>query len=151
MTTREQWKAKTDRLERARIKAEEFVAAGGDLKSEEAVPLGLEMINACNEVTTLFGHPILKPIGEGKISPGAYLQQQITERSRKVAKSNNAAGYVAMWPEAVKEVLARFPNLSPSEKAALRGTVEGQIHSMGSRTHQDFTAALQAVARILGS
>ena len=85
------------------------------------------------------------------ISPGAFLQQRITEMSRKVAKSNNAAGYVTMWPEAVKEVLAKFPNLSPDEKAALRGNVDGQIHSMGGRTHQDFTAALHAVARILGS
>jgi hypothetical protein len=86
-----------------------------------------------------------------QMSPGAYLRQRITERSRKVAKSNNAAGYVAMWPEAVKEVLAKFPNLSPDEKAALRGNVDGQIHSMGGRTNHDFTAALQAVARILGS
>jgi hypothetical protein len=85
------------------------------------------------------------------ISPGAFLQQRITEMSRKVAKSNNSAGYVAMWPEAVKEVLAKFPNLSPAEKMALRGSVDGQIHSMGARTKEDFTAALQAVARILGS
>jgi hypothetical protein len=90
-------------------------------------------------------------MNEEKISPGVFLQQQITERSRKVAKSNNAAGYVAMWPEAVKEVLTKFPNLSPDEKAALRGNVDGQIHSMGARTKQDCTAALQAVARILGS
>jgi hypothetical protein len=89
-------------------------------------------------------------MNEKKLSPGAYLQQRITERSRKVAKSNNTAGYVAMWPEAVKEVLAKFPNLSPDEKEALRGNVDGQIHSMGGRTHQDFTAALEAVARILG-
>ena len=90
-------------------------------------------------------------MNEEKISPGAYLQRQITKRSRKVAKRNNAAGYVAMWPEAVKEVLAKFPNLPPAEKAALRGNVDGQIHSMGGRTHQDFTAALHAVARIFGS
>ena len=90
-------------------------------------------------------------MNEEKISPGAFLQQQITQRSRKVAKSNNAAGYVAMWPEAVKEVLAKFPNLSPTDKAALRGNVDGQIHSMGARTKQDCTSALQAVARILGS
>jgi hypothetical protein len=90
-------------------------------------------------------------MNEEKISPGAYLQQRITERSRKVAKSNNATGYVAMWPEAVKEVLARFPSLSAAEKAALRGNVDGQIHSMGGRTNQDFTAALHAIARILGS
>jgi hypothetical protein len=90
-------------------------------------------------------------MNEENISPGAYLQQRITERSRKVARSNIAAGYVAMWPEAVKEVLAKFPNLSPADKAALRGNVDGQIHSMGGRTNQDFTAALHAVARILGS
>ena len=90
-------------------------------------------------------------MNEEKVSPGTFLLQQITQRSRKVAKSNNAAGYVAMWPEAVKEVLAKFPNLSLAEKAALRGNVDGQIHSMGARTKQDFTAALQAVARILGS
>jgi hypothetical protein len=90
-------------------------------------------------------------MNEEQISPGAYLQKRITERSRKVAKSNNAAGYVTMWPEAVKEVLAKFPNLSPDERAALRGNVDGQIHSMGGRTHRDFTAALQSVARILGS
>jgi hypothetical protein len=90
-------------------------------------------------------------MNEKIISPGAFLQQQITERSRKVAKSNDAAGYVAMWPEAVKEVLAKFPNLSPDEKAALRGSVDGQIHTMGARTHQDCTAALQSVARIFGA
>jgi hypothetical protein len=62
MTTREEWQAKTDLLERARIKAEEFVAAGGDLKSKEAEPLGMELIRAFNEVSTLFGHPILKAL-----------------------------------------------------------------------------------------
>jgi hypothetical protein len=61
MTTREEWKEKTDRLERARLKAEEFVAAGGDLKSKEAVPLGVELIHAFNEVSMQFGRPILKP------------------------------------------------------------------------------------------
>jgi hypothetical protein len=90
-------------------------------------------------------------MNDEQISPGAYFQRQITERSRKVAKSNNAAGYVAMWPEAVKEVLAKFPSLSSAEKSALRGYVEGQIHSMSTRTRQDFTAAVQAVAQILGS
>ena len=90
-------------------------------------------------------------MNEEQMTPGAYLQRRITERLRKVAKRNNAAGYVAMWPEAVKEVLTKFTNLSPADKAALRGNVDGQIHSMGGRTHQDFTAALQAVAQILGS
>jgi hypothetical protein len=64
MTSKEEWAAKTARLERAGKAAEAFVAAGGDLKSKEAVPLGMELINAFNEVSTLFGHPILKPIDE---------------------------------------------------------------------------------------
>jgi hypothetical protein len=51
-------------LERARKAAEAFVAAGGDLKSKEAVPLGIEMINAFNELSTLFGHPILTRLDE---------------------------------------------------------------------------------------
>ncbi len=90
-------------------------------------------------------------MSDEQISPGAYLQKRIVQRTRKVAKTNNSAGYVSMWPEAVKEVLAKFPTLSSAEKSALRCYVEGQIHSMSTRTRQDFTAAVQAVAQILGS
>ncbi len=153
MTTKEEWKAKTDRLERARVKAEEFVAAGGDLKSKEAVPLGLEMINAFNELSTLFGHPILKDLNEEPKAPGTYLQQRIEQKTREVAKTRNNAGLVAMWPEAVKEVLVKFPSLSPAEKSALRSNVEGQVQLLCTRTGSDphmFAPALQEVARILG-
>ena len=81
MTSKEEWKAKTDRLERARLKAEEFVAAGGDLKSKDAVPIGMELVNAFNEVSTLFGHPILKDIGAQSSTPGGYLQQVIDQET----------------------------------------------------------------------
>jgi hypothetical protein len=54
------FQAKSDRAHAARIKAEEFVAAGGDLRSKEAAPLGLEMIQAWNDLCTEFGHPTLK-------------------------------------------------------------------------------------------
>jgi hypothetical protein len=64
-TSKEELQAKIKRLEAARIKTEEFVAAGGDLKSNEAVPLGMEMIHAFNDLSTEFGHPILKKI-DGK-------------------------------------------------------------------------------------
>jgi hypothetical protein len=57
--------AKTKRLEEVGSKAEAFVAAGGDLKSPEAVPLGMELIHAFNDLSTEFGHPILTKI-EGK-------------------------------------------------------------------------------------
>jgi hypothetical protein len=53
---------KTARLETARKKVEAFVAAGGDLKSPEAVPLGLELLQAFDEVAKEFGPGILKPI-----------------------------------------------------------------------------------------
>jgi len=46
----------------ARIAAAEFVEKGGDLSSKEAVPIELELLNAFNEVSTEFGHPILKDI-----------------------------------------------------------------------------------------
>jgi hypothetical protein len=85
-------------------------------------------------------------------SPGTYLHERIGEWSRKVAKTNNSAGYVAMWPEITKEVLAKFPNLSPAEKATLLGTIHDQIQLLAKRTGQDqhgFTSALDEVARIL--
>jgi hypothetical protein len=60
-------------------------------------------------------------------SLGTFLQERIGDWSRRVAKTNNSAGYIAMWPEVVKEVLATFPNLSPAEKAALLGTIHDQM------------------------
>ncbi len=92
-------------------------------------------------------------MSEDLLSPGIYLQQRIEQRSREVANTRNDAGYVGMWPEAVKEVLAKYPSLSPAEKASLRANVEGQVQLMCARTRRDphmLTPALQEVARILG-
>ncbi len=92
-------------------------------------------------------------MSEELLSPGIYLQQRIEQRSREVAKTRNDAGCVAMWPEAVKEILAKYPSLSSAEKASLRDNVEGQVQLMCTRTRRDphmFTPALQEVARILG-
>lgn len=92
-------------------------------------------------------------MSEEPITPGTYLQQLIEQKSREVAKTQNTAGYFAMWPEAVREVLAKFPSLSPAEKTNLRRNVEGQVKMMCKRTRRDphmFTPALQEVARILG-
>ena len=55
-------------------------------------------------------------MNEEHMTPGAYLQRRITERSRKVAKSNNAAGYVAMWPEAVRKYWRNFQIFHPPIK-----------------------------------
>ncbi|MGC0777465.1 MAG: hypothetical protein WCD68_09685 [Candidatus Acidiferrum sp.] len=53
---------KTARLETARKSVEAFVAAGGDLKSKEAVPVGLELVNALADLAKEFGYEILKPM-----------------------------------------------------------------------------------------
>jgi hypothetical protein len=53
---------KTARLEAARKKVEAFVSAGGDLKSPEAVPVGLEIVNACADIAKDFGYEIIRPI-----------------------------------------------------------------------------------------
>jgi hypothetical protein len=53
---------KLARLERARKRIEEFVEQGGDIKSDEAAPLGMELVLAANEVGKTLGYEILKPI-----------------------------------------------------------------------------------------
>jgi hypothetical protein len=85
--------------------------------------------------------------------PGTYFQERIALKTRQVAMRHNDAGLIAMWPEAVREVLAKFPELSAGERASLRGNVEGQIKLLCDRTGKSphaFTPALQEVARILG-
>jgi len=59
-TNKEEFLAKVNRAHAARIQAEEFVRAGGDLKSEEATPLSVEMLEAWNELATEFAHTVLK-------------------------------------------------------------------------------------------
>lgn len=53
---------KTARLEAARKKVEAFIAAGGDLKSPAAVPVGMELLKAFADLAKEFGYEILKPI-----------------------------------------------------------------------------------------
>ena len=53
-TNKEQFQAKVNRAHAARIEAEKFVVAGGDLHSDEAVPLSVEMIAAWDDLLTEF-------------------------------------------------------------------------------------------------
>ncbi len=53
---------KSDRLKAARERLEAFVSAGGDLKSYEAIPAGMEFVNAFADLAKDFGYEILKPI-----------------------------------------------------------------------------------------
>src|SRR5882757_9059172 len=93
------------------------------------------------------------PMTAEVLTPGLYLHELIHKESLAVAKRRNAAGYIGMWPDAVRKVMEKFPNLSADEKAALRGTVQSQIEMFCLRTRRDmgqFSAALGSVARILG-
>lgn len=86
-------------------------------------------------------------------TPGSYLSELIEQESRAVAKRQNSAGYIAIWPEAIRKVMEKFPNLSPEERATLRGTLDGQIQMLCTRYNMDihqFTGAMGSVARILG-
>ncbi|MGC1225363.1 MAG: hypothetical protein WA859_02695 [Candidatus Sulfotelmatobacter sp.] len=53
---------KTIRLDVIRERVQQFVDGGGDLKSPDAVPLGLEFVHAFNDLAKEFGYEILKPI-----------------------------------------------------------------------------------------
>jgi hypothetical protein len=87
-----------------------------------------------------------------QLAPESYLHELIEQESRAVAKRNNAAGYMAMWPNAVRKVMEKFPNLSSTERATLRGTGEAGIQNLSVRMRLDihqFSGALGSVARIL--
>jgi hypothetical protein len=57
---------KTARLESVKKKVKQFVDSGGDLKSSEAVPLGVEFLQAYDALAREFGYQILKPIKDEK-------------------------------------------------------------------------------------
>jgi hypothetical protein len=59
---KEQLQAKIDRVHAARIKAEQFIDAGGDLNSTEAFEIGVELSLASDDLSSEFGHTTLKGI-----------------------------------------------------------------------------------------
>ena len=88
---------------------------------------------------------------ERVLSPGMHLQERITQKMREAA-ARHGVGLVSMWPEAVKEVLAKFPEPTAEQRAALQGNVSWQVKLLAARTGQsvhNFTRALQTVARLL--
>jgi len=87
------------------------------------------------------------------LTPGGYLQELIAKESRAVAARHNAAGYIAMWPDAVRNVMEKFPTLSAAERASLRAAVEAGIERLSVRMNMNihqFAGARGSVARILG-
>jgi hypothetical protein len=62
--TREQLQAKIDRVHAARMRAEQFIDAGKNLDSKEAVEIGVELVLAANGLASEFGRSFLKEITE---------------------------------------------------------------------------------------
>jgi hypothetical protein len=58
--TKAEWQAKTKRLEAARVRMDQFVAAGGDIQSADVIPLGRELFDTWDDLSTAFGHPTWK-------------------------------------------------------------------------------------------
>jgi hypothetical protein len=88
------------------------------------------------------------------MTPFEYLQHRLEQKTREVAQTRNDAGYLGIWPAAVRELLEKYPNLTPEQKTNLRANIDGQIANMCKRTGQDihqFTTAQQEVARLLMS
>jgi hypothetical protein len=54
--TRQQLQVKVERVHAARMKAEQFIDAGRDLNSKEAVPIGMELSLAADDLAAEFGH-----------------------------------------------------------------------------------------------
>jgi hypothetical protein len=59
-TNKEVFRAKSNRVHAIRMKLEEFVATGGDLRSKEAAPLGAELFDAFSDISNEFGYSVLK-------------------------------------------------------------------------------------------
>jgi hypothetical protein len=81
---------RTARLESVKEKVKQFVDNGGDLKSPEAVPLGVDFIRAYDDLAKEFGYQILKPIKDEKTteSPnrGALLKLFTFDKKRELEK-----------------------------------------------------------------
>ena len=58
--TRQELQLKSDRVHEARMKAEHFINAGGDLKSNEALLIGMELSLAADDLAAEFGHLTLR-------------------------------------------------------------------------------------------
>lgn len=61
-TSKAELQAKIERVHAARMKVETFIAAGGDLKSKEAVPIGRELARSCESLLGEFGQEVLDDV-----------------------------------------------------------------------------------------
>jgi hypothetical protein len=61
-TNKKELQTKIERVHTARMNVEAFVDAGGDLKSKQAVPIGLELARSCSDLCKEFDQQVLDEI-----------------------------------------------------------------------------------------
>jgi hypothetical protein len=62
MTSKAELQAKVERVHAARMKVEELVVAGVDLRSKEAAPIGRELSRSCDDLCAEVGQEILEEV-----------------------------------------------------------------------------------------
>jgi hypothetical protein len=60
VTSTKELQTKVERIHTARMNVETFVDAGGDVKSKEAIPLGLELARSCHDLCKEFDQEVLE-------------------------------------------------------------------------------------------
>jgi hypothetical protein len=75
---------KSNRLETARAKLQQFVDGGGDLKSPQASPLGIEFLYAYDDLAREFGYEILKPTNQAQANGQTDVQANEIKTDNKL-------------------------------------------------------------------
>ncbi len=82
---------------------------------------------------------------------GQFVSEQLSAGKRRVAKTRNAGGYVSLYPETARAVLAAYPEITVTQKQAVLGTLKGDADGLSVITKQDVSAGIRSAARILGA
>jgi hypothetical protein len=84
-------------------------------------------------------------------SIGRFVSEQLVAKKRRAVHARSAAGYMAIYPEIAREVLAKFPSIVAVEKATVARSLKYDAEVTASRTRMDATGALERLAKILGN
>jgi hypothetical protein len=82
---------------------------------------------------------------------GQFVNSRIQALRRRVAKSGNAAGYAAIYPEVATELVESFPELSLVERQTVFGVFKSDAELTRVRTGINVSAGLGSASRILSS
>jgi hypothetical protein len=83
-------------------------------------------------------------------SIGRFVSEQLVAKKRR-AIHTSAVGYMTIYPEIAREVLAKFPSIVAVEKATVAKTLKYDAEVTASRMRMDATTALERIAKRLGN